>query len=129
MPEIKTFFTRGNCIESVHDIKCLVINSSGKIIFSTGHDEDIIFPRSSIKIFQAIPFASSQAIVKYKLTDKQIALSCSSHVGEKYHLTELLRWVKKLNIPIKTLKCGIHDPIDHQSSKSLLWIRSTLFWF
>tara|TARA_B100001250_G_scaffold216103_1_gene185436 strand:+ start:2100 stop:3086 length:987 start_codon:yes stop_codon:yes gene_type:complete len=120
MSEIKTFFTRNKNVESIHSSKCLIINSSNEIIFSTKNDLDIVFPRSAIKIFQAIPFAESGAIEKFGLNKKQIALSCSSHVGEGFHLKELLIWFKKLSIPLKHLKCGIHNPIDQSSSNKLL---------
>ena len=120
MSEIKTFFTRNKNVESIHSAKCLIINSLNEIIFSTNNESDIIFPRSAIKIFQAIPFAKSGAIEKFKLNQKQIALSCSSHVGENFHLKELLIWFKKLRLPIKSLKCGIHNPLDTKSSNKLL---------
>ena len=59
MTKITTFVTRGKNIESVHIVKALVINKKKEILLSTKNDNDIIFPRSSIKIFQAIPFANS----------------------------------------------------------------------
>ena len=120
MSEIKTYLTRGKNIESIHSIKCLIINSSEKIIFSTNHDEDIIFPRSAIKILQAIPFVKSGAIKKFSLNKKQISLSCSSHIGEKFHISELSKWIKKLDIPLNSLKCGIHNPINLVASNKLL---------
>ena len=120
MSDITTYLTRNNNIESTHSIKCLIVNYSGKTIYSTNNDEDVIFPRSAIKIFQAIPFASSGAIKKYSLSKKQIALSCSSHIGEEFHLRELSNWFKKLKIPLQSLKCGIHNPINLASSNKLL---------
>ena len=120
MTKISTFFTRGNKIESIHEIKCLIIDKQNKILLSTNNDEDAIFPRSAIKIFQAIPFALSNAFSKYNLNSKQIALACSSHCGEKFHIKELNNWLKKLSIPISSLNCGIHHPLDSQSSKKLL---------
>ena len=120
MSEIKTFFTRNKNVESIHLAKCLIVNSLNEIIFSTNNDIDNVFPRSAIKIFQAIPFAKSGAIEKFSLNKKQIALSCSSHVGESFHLKELLIWFKKLKLPLKSLKCGIHNPLDQISSNKLL---------
>ena len=119
MSEIKTFFTRNKNVESVHSAKCLIVNSLDEIIFSTNNDQDTIFPRSAIKLFQAIPFAKSGAIQKFNLNTKQISLSCSSHVGEDFHIKELLNWFKKLNISLKSLRCGIHNPLDQNSSNKL----------
>ena len=67
MTKISTFITRGKKIESIHRIKCLITNDENKILLSSNNDNDIIFPRSSIKIFQAIPFISSGAVSKYYL--------------------------------------------------------------
>ena len=120
MSKISTFITRGKKIESIHRIKCLIINHENKILLSSDNDNDIIFPRSSIKLFQAIPFASSGAVSKYNLNSKQIALACSSHSGEKFHINELKKWLIKLSIPIKHLHCGIHNPLDLNSSNKLL---------
>ena len=79
MTRIHVDFIRGKGIESTHQIKALVTNADGKILLSTNNDDDFFFPRSSIKIFQAIPFAISGAVKKYKLNGKQIALACASH--------------------------------------------------
>ena len=121
MSEIKTFFTRNKNVESVHLAKCLIVNSLNEIIFTTNNDQDTIFPRSAIKLFQAIPFAKSGAIQKFNLNTKQISLSCSSHVGEDFHIKELLNWFKKLNISLESIRCGIHNPLDQNSSNKLLF--------
>ena len=120
MSKIITNYIRGKHIESEHISKCLIINSKNQVLFSTGNDNDFIYPRSSIKIFQAIPFAESSAIKKYKLNDRQIALSCASHSGEKYHIKELSKWIQKLKIKKTKLKCGIHNPIHTQSAEKIL---------
>ena len=79
-------FIRGKKVESTHIVKALITDNDGKILLSTNNDNDFFFPRSSIKIFQAIPFAMSGAFKKYKLNSKHISLSCSSHTGEKFHI-------------------------------------------
>ena len=120
MAKITTYVTRGKIIESVHESKCIVKDYNYKTIFSTNHDNDLIYPRSAIKIFQAIPFINSKAYKKYHLTDKQIVISCGSHYGEKEHIRVLNSWIKKININKKLLKCGIHNPLNLKSSNKLL---------
>ena len=119
MSKLTTFITRGKNLESLHEVKCFVSSLDGKKIFSTNNEKDVIYPRSSIKIFQGIPFSSSNAIKLYNLNKKQIALSCSSHCGENFHIRELKNWLKKVNLKISDLKCGIHNPIHQQSSNKL----------
>jgi len=117
---ISTNFLRSNTIESTHYAKVLIKDIKGKSILTTGNDEDHIYPRSSIKIFQAIPFVSSGAIKEFKLNDKIIALSCSSHKGEEYHIKELEKWLKKINIRLTDLKCGQHYPLNQQAKEKIL---------
>ena len=119
MGKLTTYITRGKTLESLHEIKCFVSSLDGKKIFSTNNEKDVIYPRSSIKIFQGIPFSNSNAIKLYNLNKKQIALSCSSHCGENFHIRELKNWLKKVNLKISDLKCGIHNPIHQESSNKL----------
>ena len=90
MPKIHVDFIRGKKIESTHQVKALVTNIDGKILLSTDNDNEFFFPRSSIKIFQAIPFAMSNAIKNYRLSKKHIALACASHKGEKFFFDNLV---------------------------------------
>ena len=119
MSRIITNFFRGNLKESLHDIKCYMGSIKGEKIFSTCNENDLIYPRSSIKIFQAIPFSISNAINQFGLNKKQIALSCSSHCGEDFHIKELKNWIKKTNLKISNLQCGIHHPLHKKSSEKL----------
>ena len=119
MNKITTLIYRGKLIESVHNIKCYLGSISGEKLFSTDNENDYIYPRSSIKIFQAIPFVSSNSINYYNLNHKQIALSCSSHCGESYHIKELKNWLKKTKLKKTDLLCGTHSPIDKKSSEKL----------
>ena len=120
MSKIITYVIRGKQPESHHEAKCIIKDLQKNIIFSTKHNNDLIFPRSAIKIFQAIPFVSSGAINKFNLNSKQIALACSSHSGETFHIKELVKWINKLGISINKLQCGIHNPLNLSSSNKLL---------
>ena len=119
MGKLKSLIFRGNVIESQHEIKCYISSFKDKKIFSTNNENDYIYPRSSIKIFQGIPFSSSKAIDIYNLSKKQIALSCSSHCGEHFHIKELKKWLMKTKLKASELKCGIHNPLDKDSSERL----------
>ncbi len=120
MKKLKTVFIRGNFTESTHEIKVLIKNNKNKTLLTTGNENDFIFPRSSVKIFQAIPFVSSNAIKKFNLSKKMIALSCASHRGEDFHLKELENWLGKVNINKSVLKCGSHNPLNPFASEKLM---------
>ncbi len=123
MSKIHVDFIRGKKVESTHQVKSLVTNIDGKILLSTNNDNEFFFPRSSIKIFQAIPFAMSNAIKNYRLSKKHIALACASHKGEKFHIRELKKWISKINLKTKNLQCGIHAPLDKKASEKIIYSR------
>ena len=120
MAKIKTFVTRGKIIESTHESKCIIKDYNYKTIFSTNNDNDLVYPRSAIKILQAIPFVESEAYKKFNLSQKQISISCASHCGEIEHLKVLEEWVKKIKIKKNFLQCGVHNPINLKSANKLL---------
>ena len=119
MKELKTNFFRSKIVESSHKVKVLISKYSGNILLDSGNASDLIYPRSSIKVFQAIPFIKSKAHLIYKLNSKKIALSCSSHRGESYHIKELQNWIIKIGINKKKLKCGIHNPLNTKATERL----------
>ena len=114
---MRALLSRGKITESIHNIKCYLGSINNETLYSTENNNDIIYPRSAIKIFQGIPFATSKAIDLFDLNKKQVALSCSSHRGEKFHIKELKNWLEKTKLKPSDLKCGIHDPIDKKSSE------------
>ena len=120
MNPISISFLRSNIVESIHFAKVLITKIDGKPLITTGNDNDFIYPRSSIKIFQAIPFVTSKAINTLKLSNKMVALSCSSHRGEKYHIKELEKWLKKINVKASNLKCGQHYPLNQVAKEKLI---------
>ena len=120
MSKINTYVTRGKVLESIHQSKCIIKDYNFKTIFSTNDDNSFVFPRSAIKIFQALPMIKAKAFKKYNLTNKQIAISCASHCGEAEHIKVLEEWLKKINKSEKILKCGVHNPLNKISSNKLL---------
>tara|TARA_Y100000591_G_scaffold142571_1_gene122496 strand:+ start:1555 stop:2550 length:996 start_codon:yes stop_codon:yes gene_type:complete len=118
--KIVTNFNRSNITESSHKIKLLVKDLKGETLITTNDENDFIYPRSSIKIFQAIPFVTSNAIANFNFNKKIIALSCSSHRGEAYHIKELERWLNKIKIKLRDLKCGLHYPLNISAKEKIL---------
>ncbi len=126
MTEIKTYYSRASFVESTHRVKILVRKANGETLFSSHNEDDYIYPRSAIKIFQAIPFANSRAIEKYNLSEKMIALACSSHRGEDYHVKEIKEWLNKIKISEKNLKCGKHYPLNEIAKEKLLRLKKKI---
>jgi len=120
MVKLSTLIYRGNIIESRHIAACSIKDIYNKDVLSTNDEDLIVYPRSSIKIFQALPFVASNAHIIFNLTKKNIAMSCSSHAGEPRHIKVLRQWIKKININYKYLKCGVHNPLNENCSNNLL---------
>ena len=120
MVSLKTFIQRGDITESIHEAMSLIKDLNYKILLTSEHDKNLIYPRSAIKIFQALPFINSSAYDIFNLSEENIAISCSSHAGELKHMSVLNEWVNKTGIRIHQLKCGIHNPLDEKSSNKLL---------
>lgn len=120
MISLSAYIYRGNLIESKHEAICLVQDTCKQTVISTDYIDNLVFPRSAIKIFQALPFVNSGALNMLNLNKKNIAMACSSHSGESYHLIILKKWLDKTGIAIKKLLCGIHNPLDEKTSNKLL---------
>ncbi len=120
MTNFRAIVKRGEVEESIHEAKYLVKDSNYNALITSNNENDLVFPRSAIKIFQALPFIISEAHKKFNLDDQILAIACSSHCGENFHVKCLEKWIKKLNIKLSDLKCGIHNPINYKSSNKLL---------
>ena len=67
MTNFKAQIRRGKIIESEHVAKCIIKDQNFNTLLSSNNERDLVFPRSSIKIFQAVPFIISKAHKKYNL--------------------------------------------------------------
>ena len=119
MLPISVFVYRGSIVESQHKALVLVKDVFNNSLFSTNSESQLIYPRSAIKIFQALPFINSKAHDLFNLSQENIAISCSSHIGEQVHIKILQEWLDKISVSRDMLRCGIHSPIDEQSSNNL----------
>ena len=95
---------RGPFVESRHAGHAVVSNAAGEVIESWGDPGEIILPRSSAKMLQALPLLESGAGAR--LGDAQLALACASHSGEKRHVSEVSAWLDTLGLDSNALICG-----------------------
>ncbi|MDG0816096.1 asparaginase [Bdellovibrio svalbardensis] len=111
---------RGQAVESVHQVMVAVVNEGGSLLHSWGNALYLTFPRSAIKMLQAIPLIESGAADKFQLEEKHIALACASHRGEKAHLEALSQWMEKAKIPESCYVCGPHLPYNEASAHDFI---------
>lgn len=110
---------RGDGIESLHRGAAVVVNSSGEVVFWIGDLDRFVFPRSAVKMIQALPLLETGAADKFKLTNREIALACASHGGENGHVIAIESWLSRIGLSIESLECGVHEPFDSGAAKEL----------
>lgn len=97
---------RGDILESFHTGHAVVCDESGAIVHAWGNPEQIIFPRSSCKMVQALPLIESGAADAARLSDEHLALACASHQGAAIHTSRVKAWLSDLGLHEGDLRCG-----------------------
>ncbi|HCH24519.1 MAG TPA: asparaginase [Oceanospirillaceae bacterium] len=111
--------TRGDYLESRHQVIAIVTDSQGKRVHEWGNAEQLVFPRSTAKPLQAMPLVLSGAADALQLNNKQLAMACSSHNGEEQHAQVVNAWLKQLNMDDQALECGSHWPMHEPATLAL----------
>ena len=73
--------TRGGIVESFHRGALAIVDADGSVHTAMGDIERPIFPRSAVKVLQALPLVESGAADRLGLTDEELAIACASHGG------------------------------------------------
>lgn len=102
---------RADVIDFIHYGDIAVVDSKGKLIYSCGDPYREAFVRSSAKPIQILPAFMANAIDHFNITDREIAIMCSSHNGEPEHAKTILGILDKIGLQIDNLKCGDHYPM------------------
>ncbi|MEZ0393364.1 MAG: asparaginase [Pseudobdellovibrionaceae bacterium] len=120
-PPIEVHVTRGNFTESVHLIDAAVVDHQGQLVASFGPAETIrTYPRSAIKMLQAVNLIESGAYHRFDLNDRHLSLACSSHNGEAPHTNLVLDWLERIGMSEEDLVCGPHYPYDEKTARELI---------
>ena len=112
--------TRGAVVESYHQVNAVVVNEIGNIVNFWGNPLFLTYPRSAIKMLQALPLIESGAAERFGLDEKHIALACSSHRGQKEHIQALKEWSTQVPFEEAQLVCAPHLPFDEASAHDLI---------
>ena len=78
---------RGGIVESRHRGAYAVVDGDGRLVAGAGDLERPVFPRSSMKILQAVPLVESGAADRFACTPAELALDCATHNGEDLHVS------------------------------------------
>jgi len=101
---------RGGHVESQHAGALAIVDTDARTVLALGDIERPIFPRSAVKLLQALPLVESGAAERYGLTDAELALACASHSGEPEHVATAAGVLAKAGLDMSALECGTHWP-------------------
>ncbi|MEZ5935946.1 MAG: asparaginase [Alphaproteobacteria bacterium] len=110
---------RGETVESRHAVSFAIADAAGKILDAGGEIDRPVFPRSAIKMLQAIPLVETGAADRFGLSPEELALACASHGGEPRHVEAVAAWLERLGLSADDLECGAHPPSHAPSARAL----------
>jgi L-asparaginase len=111
---------REGLVESSHHVHAVVTDNRGRILSVAGDGEHATFIRSALKPFQALAVTGSGILERYQLTDRDLAIACSSHIGEPIHTRQAFNILWRADIEPQALQCpippGKQSPLEHNCS-------------
>jgi L-asparaginase II len=110
---------RGDIVESFHRGAWAVVDGAGTVVASAGDIERPVYPRSAIKLLQALPLVESGAADRFGLDDEELALACASHDGEPDHARVAASMLSKAGLDAAVLECGAHPPYNESAKLAL----------
>lgn len=110
---------RGGIVESFHRGAVAVLDAAGSVHTALGDIDRPIFPRSAVKLLQALPLVESGAAERWGLSDAELALACASHGGEPQHVATAASMLAKAGVDLQALECGTHWPYHDAALKAL----------
>jgi len=111
--------TRGGQVESRHEGAFAVVDADGRLVLSEGDITRPIFPRSAVKVMQALPLIESGAADRFGFGNRELALACASHSGEPAHAELASAMLAKAGLDLEALECGAHWPTRQEAMAEL----------
>ncbi|MCB1969416.1 MAG: asparaginase [Geminicoccaceae bacterium] len=111
---------RGGMVESGHRVRAAVVDDHDRLLAWAGDVEGAVYPRSAIKMFQAIPLVETGAADAFGVTNEELALACASHGGEPMHVDRVTAWLARLGLAPCDLGCGAHAPSHGPTAREML---------
>ncbi|CAN5768191.1 asparaginase [soil metagenome] len=118
--EILAEVVRGETVESVHRGHLVILDGEGETLFQIGNPELVTFFRSAAKTLQLIPCLMSGAAEHFNFGEREIALACASHSGEKMHTTLAAGMLDKCGLSERDLRCGSHLPFNETVADEMI---------
>ncbi len=111
---------RGGAVESTHTGALAIVDAAGALHTVCGDIDRPVFPRSAVKLLQALPLVASGAADAFGLSDAELALACASHSGEPAHVATAQAWLARLGLSAEHLECGTQWPAREPVLRALV---------
>jgi L-asparaginase II len=112
--------TRGPLVESWHRGAVAVCAPSGALALQLGDVERAVYPRSAVKVLQALPLIESGAAERFGFGAAEIALACGSHAGTDRHTQIAAAMLDRTGLSPVALGCGAHAPLAVSAANALI---------
>lgn len=111
---------REGIVESTHKVHAVASDDRGRILASAGDPELGTFIRSALKPFQALSLLTTGTLDHFHLTDKDLAIMCSSHQGNLGQIRQAFNILWRCDVEPLALQCptpeGKNTPLAHNCS-------------
>lgn len=105
----------GYAVENVHMGSVAVVDAGGRLLWFAGDPHSMIFTRSALKPFQALPFVLADGPARLGFSTAELALLCASHSGEEQHVRTVQAILARIGCDERDLECGCHAPLYYDS--------------
>lgn len=118
--ELEVRLLREGIVESTHRVQAAVADNRGRVLSIAGSAETATFVRSALKPFQALAVTSTGTIERYSLSDRDLAIICSSHQGKVEQARQAFNVLWRADVDPSALQCpippGRRSPLEHNCS-------------
>lgn len=118
--ELEVRLLREGIIESRHYVQAVVCDSRGRTLLVAGNAETATFVRSGLKPFQALAVTTTGTLERYGLTDRDLAIICSSHKGRIEQVRQAFNVLWRSDVDPTALQCpippGKRSPLEYNCS-------------
>lgn len=100
---------REGLTESVHSAQAMICDDRGRILLCAGNAEAATFARSVLKPFQALAVTTTGTLESFGLTDRDLAIICSSHKGTIEQVRQVFNILWRADLEPTALQCPIPE--------------------
>jgi len=113
-PNLEVHLLREGILESSHRVEATVCDTKGRVLLVAGNATTAAFIRSALKPFQALALTSTGTMQKYGLSDRDLAIACSSHQGNIEQARQAFNILWRADVDPLALQCPIPANKDNR---------------